>query len=215
MAEDPKVDKYTDKQPDAELSAQDQSSVDQYIQVLTELLHSPKSSDSVVGILTASPDPFDSVPQAAVSVNDMGVNMMKQSGIDVHFGIQLAASSFLITDLIDLGYAAAGWEELTDEDIAGIYEDTLQIVIKRGLDDGSIDPIQLQLEVEPMMDENQMAGGKHLQAQAGLEDAPSKGAMVDQHTQGKVRQREGEIVKEQALKRKQESQPQQALQGGQ
>jgi hypothetical protein len=218
---DPKVDKYTEGAtgtPDPEM----EKKANQYKQVLTELLHSPKSRDSVTATLTSSPDPFDSVPTAAVATNDMGVNLMKQSGHDVDFGVQLMTSDFLITELIHLGYAAAGWEELTEEDFAGIYEDTIQTVIERGLADGSIDPIQLQLEIEPLLDENQMAGGKHLQKQAGLEDGPSQGAMVDQQVQGKVRQKEGQMAKQQALSKQKESQgqapqamPQQALQGAQ
>lgn len=213
--EDPKVDKYVQEVGEdgaPELSPEQQRSVDAYIQVLTELLHSPKSRDSVVATLTASPDPFDCVPTAAVATNDMGVNLMKQAGQDAHFGIQLGASHFLITELIHLGYAAAGWEDLTEDEFNGIYEDSLQMVIERGLADGSIDPIQLQLETEPLLDENQRAGAKAFQQEAGLEDEPSQAAMVDQQVSSAVRQKEGQIAKKQAVDRKKEAQS--ALQGG-
>jgi hypothetical protein len=216
--EDPKVDKYTDKaQPGQEVSEKDSKAVANYVQVLTELLHSPKSRDSVTDTLTSAQDPFLVIPQTAMSTNDMGVNLMKQSGIEVPFGIQLAASTYLISDLIHLGYAAAGWEQLEEEDIASIYEDTIQMVIERGLEDGSIDPIQLQLEVEPMLDENQRAGGDALAQQTGLGNEPSQGAMVNQHVDSKMREKEGQMAKEQALGNQQKMQSasnEQALQGG-
>lgn len=199
--EEPKVDKMLDKaNPDAELSDKDQMQVDQYIQVLTELLHSPKSRDSVTDTLTASPDPFDSVPLAAMKTNDMGVNLMKQSGVDVHFGIQLAASTFLISDLLHLGYAAAGWEQLDQQEMADIYEDTVQMVIERGLEDGSIDPIQLQLETEPLMTENQRAGGNALGQQGGVPEELQQGAMIEQHTNKKMRQSDSMRAKTDSLK---------------
>lgn len=218
--EDPKVDKYVQnvtEEGGPEVSSKDKAMVDKYVQVLTELIHSPKSRDSVVNTITSAPDPFDVVPQAAVSTNDMGVSLMKQNGTEIGFGIQLSASTFLITELIHLGYAAAGWEDLSEEEFAGIYEDTIQMVIERGLADGSIDPIQLQLEVEPLLDENQRAGAKAFQQEAGVADEPSQAAMVDQQVSGAVRQKEGQMTKQQALSRQKEAQtqPQQALQGGQ
>lgn len=217
--EEPKVDKMLDKaNPDAELSDKDQMQVDQYTQVLTELLHSPKSRDSVTDTLTASPDPFDSVPLAAMKTNDMGVNLMKQSGVDVHFGIQLAASTFLISDLLHLGYAAAGWEQLDEQEMADIYEDTVQMVIERGLEDGSIDPIQLQLETEPLMTENQKAGGNALGQQGGVPEELQQGAMVEQHTNQKIRQSDSMRAKTdslQAQKGAKQDMTQQALGGPQ
>lgn len=204
--EDPKVDKYMEGVPSGaegeEGEAQDpkmKSKVDAYVSVLTELLHSPKSRDSVTDVLMKDSDPFNTVPQLAVSVNDMGVNLMKQSNVEVPFSVQLAASTYLIEDLIHLGYAAAGWDQLDDTDIAGIYEDTLQIVIERGLKDGSIDPIQLQMETEPMLNENQKAAGQYGAQEAGLDSAPSQGAMIDQHTKGKLRQAEGRQAKKTAV----------------
>ena len=183
MEEQPKVESYTAGVPQEGQEADPKMAkqVEGYISVLNELLHSEKSRDSVTDVLTSNPDPFMTLPQAAVSTNDMGVNLMQQSGVKVSFATQLAASTYLIEDLIHLGYAAAGWENLSEEDIAALYEDTLQIVIERGLADGSIDPIQLQLDVEPLMDEDMQRAGQHFADQEGLGSEPSNQAMVGQY----------------------------------
>jgi len=208
MKEDPNVESITGPttgekfEKDPKIDKQIQS----FTSVIMELLHSPKSRDSVTDVLMSNEDPFVTVPMVVLQTNDMAVNLMKQKGVEVPFNIQLAASAALLEDVIHLGYAAVKWEELTEEDIAALYEDVLQAAIERGLSDGSIDPIQLQLEVEPLMDEDQKRAGTRFKEDAELGDEPSQGAMVNQHVGSKMR-------KQEALNAQRQNKDKAALQG--
>jgi len=165
--------------------------VEDYVSILMHLIHGEETRATVMEILTGDPkspsDPFMGVPQAAVSVNDMGVNLMKQSGAGVSFTVQLGASVFLINDLIELGYAAGLWEKQDEQETAALFEDSMQIVIERGLADGSIDPIQLQLDTESLMSEDQRRAGDSLAAASGMESKPSQQAMTQQYADEQVR----------------------------
>ena len=132
-------------------------------------------------------DPLVSVPEVAVNLNDTAVAMMTDSGAVPDFGVQLAASALLIDDLIQLGQAAKLWPDVQKNEVEAIYEDTLQIVIERGLADGSIDPIQLQLDVEPLMNDDQSRAGQALAKNGNLSAEPSQASMTEQYAQGKVR----------------------------
>jgi hypothetical protein len=162
--------------------------IDTFNTVLINLMHSEQTKNETLTMLKddgdeddSESDPFISIPNAAVTINDMGVALMAESGVTVDFAVQLAGSSLLINDLIQLGYAAELWDELSTEEIKAIYEDALQIVIERGLKDGSIDPIQLQLDAEGLMDENQKSAGSQLAQEKGLGEEPSEQAVMEQH----------------------------------
>lgn len=189
--------------PDQELD-QDQmkakDEIEKYNTVLMTLLHSEKTRDKVMDILSSGQgDIFTSVPQAAVTVNDMGVNLMGQSGGVVSPGTQLGSSQYLIEDLIQLGMAKGLWEEPTEEELLGLVEDTIQIVIERGLADGSIDPIQLQLEVEPLMNEDQKRVGVMMQEEQSMASEPSQEAVVDQYVNSQMTKAAERQVKRDAM----------------
>jgi len=160
--------------------------IDSYTSVLMNLLHGEKTRNHTEEMIKASKDPFIAIPNTAVSVNDMGVNLMEQSGVEVPFGVQLASSEYLLGDIVELGMAMGQWQEIPEEELKGIYEDTLEIVIERGLKDGTIDPIQLQLDVEPLMDEDQARAGNALRQQTGTPESPSNQAMVEQYSNAKA-----------------------------
>ena len=186
MEEQPKVDPYLPAQaPEGEgqknpMTQEQTNSLEMFISLLSKVIHGPKTRDAVTDILTSTEDPFMTLPMAANQANESAVALAKKSGQEVGFDIQLAASSFLMNDLIHLGYAAAGWDELDENDIAELYEDTIQMTIEKGLKSGAIDPIQLQLEVEPLMDEDQQRAGQHFAQKGGLNSQPSNASMNKQ-----------------------------------
>lgn len=203
-----------------------QKRVQAYTSVLIKIMHSKETRDGLIDMLAGGEkekapgpaegsegmpreqkgrtnDPFIAVPQAAVVVNDMALAFMKDNGIEVDFGTQLAGSATVISDIIQLGYAKKIWPELSQEEVAGIYEDALQIVIERGLKDGSIDPIQLQADVEPLMNEDQKGIGNQMAEKGGLGSEPSQQAMTEQYAQGQVRQTKAGFSKENAEKKQQ------------
>lgn len=181
-----------------------------YETVLMNLIHGEQTREEAVGMLKSNPDPLVAVPQAAMSINDMGLMTMEQGGIKVEPAVQLVASQYLIDDLIKLGQAAGAYqEEVTEDDVAGIVEDTYQMYIERGLIDKSIDPIQLQIEAEKFMTEEQAAAGVVL-GQGKVPEQPTQQAMTEQYALQREHQAVQGVKAGQA--KKQAQQKQQALQ---
>lgn len=184
---------YTDGLPQEgqQVDPELQKKVDTFGVVLIEVMHSDQTKQETLNMLKGedetTSDPFIAIPDAAVAVNDMAVALMSDSGAVPDFAVQLSGSVLIINDLIQLGIASGLWDDLGEEDIKMIYEDTLQIVIERGLADGSIDPIQLQLDAEGFMDENQKTVGGKLALEKGLGKEPSQQAMNEQFAQGRER----------------------------
>jgi hypothetical protein len=192
-----------------------------YETVLKNLIHGKKTRDEVINMLKGG-DAIMSVPQAAMTINDMAMDTMNKGGLKPEASVQMVASAYLIDDLIQLGEAAGAFQT-QDGDLDHIMEDTYQMYIERGLKDKSIDPIQLQLEAEKAMSPEQMAGG--LAAGHGeVPRKPSQEAMINQQVEGEVNRRTSAQAASQAkaqAKEKQKAMTQQALaqqtpqQGGQ
>jgi hypothetical protein len=173
-----------------------------YETILKNILHGKETREQVLGMLTD--DPLTSLPEAAMNVNDIAMRTMESGGVKVSAEVQMVASSFLLDDLSMLGEASQKFT-LEDGDMEAILEDTFQIYIKRGLDDGSIDPIQLQLETEKLMTEEQIAAGVTM----GHGKVPKKPDMIAaraQQTQGAVRKGQEEMQGRQMSKAAQEKQ---------
>jgi hypothetical protein len=186
-----------------------------YETVLMELMHGKKTRDQVIKMLKAAPDPFVTVPQAAMTINDMGVDMMKRGGAPVSVGAQLAASHFILDDLLQLGQACQAFE-WNEEDLPALVEDAYQMYIERGLKDRSIDPIQLQVEAQKAMTEEQMAGGLVL-GHGKTPQQPDRRAMIEQYADGKARKatdRVGAMQAKKEAQQKQQALGQMAMQRG-
>ena len=54
--------------------------MEDYTSLLMNLMHSPKTRDDVIGILGSSKDPYMTIPQAAMAINDAAANQIQQGG---------------------------------------------------------------------------------------------------------------------------------------
>lgn len=154
--------------------------------ILMDMTHRKEVRDEVIKILKSSPDPLITVPTAAMTVNDNARRALKQSGVEVKEDVQIIASQFLISDLIELGTASGAFEKPDEGDIKAIVEDTYSQYVERGLKDRSIDPIQLQLEAEKFMDQDQLTAGLTM-GQGNVPQQPSRHAMADHMVNSKVK----------------------------
>lgn len=207
-------------QQDNEADPKLKQKVDSYVSILMNELHGPETRDDVVDILKSSKDPFMTVPQAALTINDMAKLKIEQAGGRVDINTQFLASQYLVSDLMEIGNSF-GVFKTSEKDFPDLYQDSLQMYIERGLKDGSIDPIELQLEGEKFMTQNQKIGGHYLAQEEGMPYEPQQTQMLTQFersTRAKVR---AEELDKQSKVKKQENDQQikQALlmqaQGGQ
>lgn len=199
-----------------QVSPEMQGKVDDYTSILMNLMHSKNTRDDVINMLKSSKDPYITIPQAAMAINDSASNQIKtQGGKGVDIETQFMASQYLVQDLMEIGNAYQLFQ-VSQEDFGPLLQDSMQMYIERGLKDGSIDPIELQLTAESAMTENQRIGGQYLAQQCGLGHAPNQQQVIQQTEARTKRDTMAQVQKQQAdqAKAQRDQMVQQALMGG-
>lgn len=177
--------------------------VDHYVTVLMNELHGPETRDEVLDILKSSDDPYITIPQAALAVNDMAAMKVQQAGGRLDLNTQFQASQYLVSDLMEIGNAF-GLFKVDQKDFGDLLEDSLQGYIERGLEDGSIDPIELQLTAEGFMTQNQKVGGHYLAQEHGMPYEPQQQQVIAQVERSTARRVKSEESARQAQMAKQQ-----------
>lgn len=127
--------------------------VDNYSTILMKIMHSKQTRGKVLDMLKAT-EPQQAIPATALIVNDLAEKETKVKDVNVILG----ASPYLVSDIIEIGNSAQIFN-ISPEQAVPIYQETLQKYIQKGLKDGSIDPVELQAEVEPLLNEQQKQMG--------------------------------------------------------
>lgn len=175
-----------------------QDRIDSYVVVLMNELHGSETRDDVLDILKNGKDPYIGIPEAAMAVNDAAVAKFEQNGVNVDLNTQFNASVYLVNDLMEIG-SKFGFFEVTQDDFAPLLEDSLQTYIERGLKDGTIDPIELQLTAEGFTSENQRIAGLYYGQENGVPPAPQQQQIIHQLQQNAAREATAKEKKKQAV----------------
>lgn len=156
----------SEKAPKGEMSKADQA----YISGLMKLLHSKETAPSVEEMLQSGP-PEKTIPAVALQVNaQMEEAVEKKPSLET----ALTAGVYLVSDLVEIGNTAGFFQIESEEQVRPILQDVMQQYIERGLKDGSIDPVELQEKVEPLMTEDQRATGMQAAEMTGIPKAPTQ-----------------------------------------
>lgn len=148
--------------------------VQAYVMGLSKMLHGKQTQPQVVSMLKSVEDPSKSIPQIALLVNDQMEQAVKGKGKKPSLDVLLGAAQFLVGDLIEMGNAMGVFQLETEEQIAPILQSTMQTYIEKGLKDGSVDPIELQKKVEPMMPEQDRIKALEIAKAEGLPTEPNQ-----------------------------------------
>ena len=154
-----------DDKPGGPLSKADQV----YVTGLMKLLHSKDTSPHVDEMLKSGP-PDKTIPQIAMQVNDQ---MEAAIGKKPELETTLVGGAYLVSDLVAIGNAGGFFHIDPKTQMGPILKDTMQMYIQRGLKDGSIDPVELQSKVEPMMNEEQKQTGTTAAGLTGISMQPT------------------------------------------
>ena len=187
--------------------------IDSYVVALMNELHGSETRDDVLDILKNGKDPYIGIPEAAMAVNDAAAAKFKQNGVEVDLNTQFNASAYLVNDLMEIGNKF-GFFEVTKDDFAPLLEDSLQTYVERGLKDGTIDPIELQLTAESFTSENQRIAGLYYGQENGVPPAPQQQQIIHQLQQNAAREATEKERKKQAGQLQQQQLMAQAQQGG-
>ena len=187
--------------PMANLDPKLKEKAESYISVLMNELHAPETREDVLEMLKSSSDPSMTIPQAAMAINDAAAMKIKKSGGRVDIPTMFLGSQYLVGDLMEIGNTF-GIFETTKEDFPDLYQDSLQMFIQRGLKDGTIDPIELQLTGEKIMSENQKIGGHYLAEKNGIPYQPTQQQVLQQNEQSTTRKVRAEELDKQSKQAK-------------
>ena len=150
--------------PEADIPPELKAELDAYRTIINKFLHSDQMRDKTLALLE-SKDIDIAVPLGAIQIDQLAFRATQGK---VSSTARLAGSVHIVGDLIELGIAAQYWPEPSEEEIGVIYQDTLQDFIETGLADGTIDPIELQQSVEPLMSDEQRKVGSAYAEKTGV-----------------------------------------------
>lgn len=162
-----------------------------YTNALLKVVHSKKTRNKVHDML-GSTHPEISVPKTTLMINGLVEKKAREGGKPPSLETLLYANTLLINDLIEVGNLAEVWDEpVADEQRVGaILQDTMQQYIQKGLKDGTIDPIELQQKVEPLMSEEHRTAANQWGQKVGVPQEPGEAAAMEQYAQQRVRKQQ-------------------------
>lgn len=176
----------TAPQEQQQLDPKVEKEVQAYVMGLSKMLHSKKTQPQVVQMLKSGGDPETLVPQVALLVNDQMESAVKQKGQKPSLDVLLGAAQFLVGDLVEMGNAIGVFQVETKEQVAPILQNTMQSYIEKGLKDGSIDPVELQQKVEPLMPEDMRQKALGIAEAEGLPTVPNQMTAMEAYAQKRL-----------------------------
>ena len=169
-----------------ELPPQAKREVEAYVLGLSKMLHSKETSRKVLDMLKSGP-PEQVIPYTALQVNQQMESAVTAKGKKPSLDTLFAAGQFLVGDLIEIGNAAGIFQLETEEQIAPIVQNTFQVYIEKGLKNGTIDPIELQKKVEPLMPEEHRQLGLQAAKRTGVPEQPDEGTAMEVYAMQRMR----------------------------
>ena len=171
---------------DQQLDPKVEREVQAYVMGLSKMLHGKKTQPQVVQMLKSGGPPEQLVPQVALLVNDQMESAVKQKGQKPSLEVLLGAAQFLVGDLVEMGNALGVFQVETEEQVAPILQNTMQTYIEKGLKDGSIDPVELQQKVEPLMPEDMRQKALGIAEAEGLPAEPNQMTAMEAYAQKRM-----------------------------
>lgn len=166
------------------MSQQDQA----YIGGLMKMLHSKKTAP-VIDEMLQSGDPAQTIPEIALMVNQQMETEISKKSAPPSLETLLQAGVYLVSDLIEIGNAGGFFDIRDEQQVQPILQNTLQTYIERGLKNGTVDPIELQAKVEPLMSEESRNIAMQAAQKGGLPEAPDETTRMEVY--GKQMERKG------------------------
>jgi len=155
MVKEQQVENTSPSPQPVELPPKKQEMVDDYSAMMKSMIYSDETHKEVVDMLRGNP--MVTVPLTSNFINQQAENVTKKTSNPVDLEIVLNSSLFLIPELINLGNTAQLFDKPVEgeQEFKGVVQKSMQMYIQRGIKDGSIDPIELQQQVEPLMGKDQ------------------------------------------------------------
>lgn len=155
----------------AEITPAQQMQIEAYSDNATIVVFGEKSQNAILQSLQSGNGPIDSVARTANLIHKRLQSSLEKEGEKMTEITMCLGAAHLVSELIVLG-EAAGLFEMSDQDRMEAFRQSLQMYFAQGLKDGSIDPVELQKTIEPLMNEEQRAFGEEQAQKNGLMKTP-------------------------------------------
>ena len=199
-----------------QLSPKETKESEVFTTMLMDVVHNEKTTGSVQKMLAAG-DPTKSIPDTVMGVTDMATQTLTQTGGQPPSAITVIQGSiYLVTDLIELGNAS-GVFEVSPEQAPELLQSSLQKQVEKGVREGTIDPVELQSMVEPLLNDQEKQAGQDIGQRAGVPEGPTTGMAMDKYANDKLAAQEKTNTKKMELMKAQGAlqRPTPPQQGGQ
>jgi len=155
----------------AEIGPAQQMQIDAYSDNATLVVFSEQSQPAILQSLQTGENPIDSIAKTANLIHKRLQSSLEKEGEKMTEITMCLGAAHLVAELIVLAEAAKLFT-LENKDRLEAYRHTLMQYFAAGLKDGSIDPVELQKTIEPLMSDEQRAFGEQQMQQSGIMKTP-------------------------------------------
>lgn len=203
--------KNLDQNAAQDISPEKRKQVEMVQSTLTDMLYHPEGKEALQSMLSGDAPPEQSIPMVVNTVFMKFEDMTTQAGKgQMPIDVKLAGGVHLFSEVIELAEAQGVIpEDLEPEALQPMMMQTFQQYIQRGLKTGSIDPIELQQQIEPLLSGEEKEIGMHFAKSLGTPEEVSEGQAME----GVMRKREAPLKAKLAEAQGQNKEMTQALQG--
>lgn len=155
---------------------------------VTDMIYNPSSKKSIQDMLQSG-QPKMTVPKTSLAIVKRFEDATTERLGEMPMEMKLLANIHTFQEVLSLATSMGLVpEELEETEVQPMLKDTLQQYIQAGLKDGSLDPIELQQAVEPMLSNSERAIGERLGQEQGVPSQVNQGqmneAMYNQRSRG-------------------------------
>jgi hypothetical protein len=135
---------------------------------ITDMMYAPESKAQVQKMLSEG-QPEVTIPGATLAIFGKFEDMMSGKNGPMPLDYKLVGGVHAFTEVMELaGHMSIVSPDMGEDEMQPLMKETMQQYIQKGLKDGSIDPIELQQEVEPLLTQEESDIGMQAGGQFGV-----------------------------------------------
>lgn len=193
-----------------DISPEKRKQIETAMAAATHMIYAPETKAQVQQMIKGQEAPEMSIPMATNAIFDRFEGMAKKGPGEMPLDVKLPLGVHIFGEVLELAEAMQVIPpDLPDEAKEPMLRASLQQYIQKGLKDKSIDPIELQHAIEPLLSQEEMTIGQGL---AKAQNVPGE-LTKEQGMQGMLQRNQMPLQAENATLKKQMGEMQGALQG--
>jgi len=157
--------------PEGQLSPEQLAQLDAYTDNATLIIYGEKTQESILQELQSGSHPIESVALTANHVHRLLADGLAKTGEQMTDQTIFLGGTHVVSELINLG-ETAGLFEMSNAERMDALQYTIQLYFEEGLKNGTIDPVALQKEIEPLLTPEQRQYGLSMVNSSGVSKTP-------------------------------------------